>query len=403
MAVQDRQNLLWHPVMPPLKRPLTKPGLAKRQLSLIEGIYLTASDPEGWRPLLRDLVAATASRSARLLVMNADADRVTSSLKINIDDHYHRQYTEYFVNKCPWRPELRRMAPGLLHSTFLHFSCRQPQYYRTEFYNDWARGQDIHHGLCGTVYRDGDRTVQLLIQRTRDQGHYTEADTAFVNRLVPHIEHSFVIAEKLAAARSHAEAIAAAAERETRPYVLLNESLKVIYCSPAAAGLLEGDGPLALKKERLVVSDELQDRRLQQLIRRCLAAADTRRFETGGESMAISRPARPDLQLTIRPLLPEIPLLAGETGVYVAVYLCEPQSRIEIDAARLSDLYGLSAAEARVACSMVAAPDTEELARKCAISLNTLRTHLKAVFAKTQTRSRAELMKLLLTGPARLR
>jgi len=53
--------------------------------------------------------------------------------------------------------------------------------------------------------------------------------------------------------------------------------------------------------------------------------------------------------------------------------------------------------------AMVDIPDSAEVAKRCAISLHTVRSHIKAIFSKTGTHSRADLMKRLLTGPARRR
>ncbi len=370
---------------------------------LIDQIYATASNPDAWTPMLHELIEATDSRSARMLVLNAEADKVTSSIKINIDDSYHRQYVDYYVNKCPWRPELRRRPPGRLYSTYLHFSCRQPDFYNTEFFNDWARTQDIHHGICGTIYQDDDKTIQLLIQRTRDQGHYTEADAEAVNRLVPHMQHSLLIAGKIAGSRAQAEAIAMAAGYEALPFLVMDKSLKVIFFTSAAKSLITEIALLGIKKDKLFIKDELYNKRLNRLLQQCLKAADSRLFHTAGESLAIQRPGSQNLHLVIRPLHPEIPLLLGQSGLYVAVYFYEPEAPVTLDSERLRSLYALSEAEARVAAAMVATPDSAEISKQCAISMHTVRSHVKSIFAKTQTHNRAELMKCLLTGPARLR
>ena len=363
---------------------------------------MAAEDADGWNSLLQDLVAATTSRSARLLVMNAEADRVISSLKVNIDDNCHHQYTEHYVNKCPWRPELRQKAPGRLYSTFLHFSCPQSDFYRTEFFNDWARKQDIHHGLCGTIYSDAHQTVQLLIQRTRDQGHYTEVDTAFVNSLVPHMQHSFIIAKRIAHILSRAEAITAAASDEVLPFALLDKKVQTIYLTPGAKRIITKEDMLKLEKGKLIIEDEFQDRRLNRSLRKCLSAAETRMLETGGSSLMLPRPGRPALQLLVRPVHPDIPLLVDETGIYAAVYFNDPDSRIRIDPERLRLLYSLSRAEIRVAIALVDTPDSNAVARRCSVSLHTVRSHIKSLFIKTQTRNRAELMKCLLISSARI-
>lgn len=377
-------------------------NLTRKKTGLIESVYSTILDPGAWESFLKKLVDATCSRSARMLVMNPAATRVTASLKINIDDHYHQQYVNHYVNCCPWRPELSRMNPGRLYSTYLHFSCPQHDFYKTEFYNEWARGQDIHHGMCGTVFSDSGQTVQLLIQRTRDQHHYTEEDTAFVNDLVPHIQHSFQLAGQVYNGQARAGAISIAAATEAKPFVLLNRHLKIVYCSIDAEDFLRREGLLRVAKNRLRIDDALYDRNFNRLLRQCLKSAESRNMETPVASLCVPRCRKPAVHLLVRPVHPDIPVVVGEPDVYLAVYLCDPAARVKLSPDRLSRLYSLSGAETRVVLALVATTDSAEAAAKCHISLHTLRSHLKSIFAKTETRNRAELIKRLLTGPARL-
>lgn len=377
--------------------------LEPQRTRLIENIYSTVADPGAWHAFLRTLVACTDSRSARLLVMNAQATRVLSSIKLNIDDNYHRQYVEHYVNACPWRPELLQKEPGRLYSTYLHFSCSQPDFIHSEFYNDWAKPQDIHHGICGTIYQDMGRTVQLLVQRTRGQGYYTEEDTAFVNDLVPHLQHSFLLASQVAHSRTRAEAIAMAAEGETLPFVLLDCSLRPIYCNTSAEALLSTETTLMLTNGQLRVVDGLRNQCLQRLLQECLAAADSRVFHTAGDTLEVPRPDSSSLHLLVRPIHPDIPILGVNRAGYVAVYMFDPKAGIALNRERLRSVYSLSEAEIRVAEALIATPNPAEVAKCCFISLHTVRSHLKAIFAKTETKSQAELVKRLLVGPARQR
>ncbi len=368
---------------------------------MIENIYSTVADPGAWPAVLRELVACSNSRSARLLVMNAEATRVVSSLKENLDDSYHRQYTEYYVNACPWRPELQQKPPGRLYSTYLHFSCRQSDFLRSEFYNDWAGPQDIQHGVCGTIYQDSGRTIQLLVQRTGGQGHYTEQDTAFINHFVPHLQHAFQLSGQVADRCARAEAVAIAAEGKILPYFLLDYSLRVIQCNPGAEALLGAETPLTFCNGHVEVADEACNQRLQRLMRDCLSSADSRFFHSSGGSLEVPRPNGAALHLLVRPIHPDIPALTARPAGYVVVYVYDPEAEIAVDPECLSRLYSLSEAEIRVLVAMLATADPAEVAKRCFISLHTVRSHLKAIFAKTGTRGQADLMKRLLVGPAR--
>ena len=68
----------------------------------------------------------------------------------------------------------------------------------------------------------------------------------------------------------------------------------------------------------------------------------------------------------------------------------------------LKALYGLTAAEARLTCGLLKGERLEDYAERTGISMNTARTHLKAVFAKTNTDRQADLVRLFshrLCGP----
>lgn len=379
----------------------TYPG--RQRTRLIETIYSAVTEPNAWHEFLHDIIACTNSRSARMLVMNSRADRVLSSIKRNIDDSYHRQYIEHYVNACPWRPELLHKPAGRLYSTYLHFSCRQPEYFRTEFFNDWAGPQNIHHGVCGTIYKNGDRTVQLLVQRTDGQGHYTEEDTAFFNDLVPHLQHAFLLAAQVAERCARSEAVATAASGEALPFLLLDHMLRPIHCNPGAEALIKTDTTLKIAKGKLQLADKGRNRTLQRLLRECLGAAESRTFHTAGGILEVPRNDRAGLQLLVRPIHPDVPILSCRPEGYVAVYVYDPEASVELVRDRLSTLYGLSNAQIRVALALLDVPDPVEVAKRCFISLHTVRSHLKSIFAKTGTRSQAELMKCLLTGPARKR
>jgi DNA-binding CsgD family transcriptional regulator len=371
-------------------------GLEQHRARLIEHIYSGIMDPAAWPNFLQELVACTNSRSARLLVMNPEATRVISSLKLNIDDDCHRKYVDYYVNACPWRKELRRKQPGQLYSTYLHFSCRQPDFYRSEFFNDWAQPQDIHHGICGTVYQDSARSVQLLVQRTRGQGHYSEADTSFFNDFIPHLQQSFLLTRQLEATRTRAEAIAITAGGERLPFLLLDIFLRITYCSEGAEKLIAAEPVLTVREGQLRIIDEPGDRCLRKLLLKILAAADTRELRSAGGTLEVLRPGRASLQLLVKPIHPDIAVLADAPKGYVAVYLYDPEAGVDIDGERLRSFYSLSKAETRVAMALVAAVDPAAAARHCCISLHTLRSHLKVIFTKTATHSQAGLMKLLL-------
>ncbi|MCK8516688.1 helix-turn-helix transcriptional regulator [Methylonatrum kenyense] len=373
---------------------------AQWHASLLDNLYLSVTEPERLQQALECLVEGTGSRSARLLIMNADATTVKRSLKVNIDDGAHREYTAHYVNTCPWRPELRHKKPGRLYSTYLDFSCKQEAFYQTEFFNDWARRLDIHHGVCGTVDRSADEAVQLLIQRTGGQGPYTDIETRHINSLLPHFRRAFFLGRQLGAERARNAAAARAACGSRLPFLLLDQRGRVQYTSPGAESLIESGQLPTPRQGRFRCFIEADNNRLRRLVRVCLRAAQGRGKSAGG-NLVMRRDDGSHLNALVMPIHPSLDIDAvfPVVDTFVAVFLHDPAMPVSLDLVRVASLYGLTDAEVRVAGVIAAGEPLEKLAAESGVSIHTVRAQLKAVFRKTGTSRQSALARLLLTGP----
>ena len=83
------------------------------------------------------------------------------------------------------------------------------------------------------------------------------------------------------------------------------------------------------------------------------------------------------------------------------LFLADHTNRREINITQLQQLYELTGREAAVTSELCnGISDIEAVASALEISVSTVRTHLKKVYAKTDTRSQAELMKMVMLNPA---
>lgn len=150
----------------------------------------------------------------------------------------------------------------------------------------------------------------------------------------------------------------------------------------AARDLLrEGDG-LALSARGVVASSACAT---TSLLRRIEHAA---RGE--GARMEIPRPGREPLSLRIEPH-PE-----PASGAAAVVFASDHES-CALRSPALRARYGLTPTESSVARRLAAGAGLEQIGRELAISMNTVRGHLKAIFGKTRTHRQAELVCKLLS------
>lgn len=97
----------------------------------------------------------------------------------------------------------------------------------------------------------------------------------------------------------------------------------------------------------------------------------------------------------------------GATDVFVqragAITTHVASVRVPTSTVIMRELYGLSAAEARVASALAYGSTPREAAEGLGVSLHTVRTHLRNLFAKTGTRCQNGLVARLNSGVAALR
>ena len=366
---------------------------------LITLLYDTVYDPAVWHDFMLRLVDIMGSRSARLLVMNKEADVVERSLKVGIDDQYHQQYVDYYVNCCPWRPELNSKSPGRLYSTYLDFSCPHKEFLESEFFNDWARPQDIAHGICGTIHIQHSNTVQLLVQRTKGQYHFTHQETSFVNGLVPHMQRAMELAGRF----QQTEVVGMAAEQSALPFMLLGADGRILFIGQNAEQMIADEPNLSIIQHRLTSSNSGFSSKLKTLIQTATSSASGIWHSAGG-ILSLPRQGKSDLTIMVNPVggNNREALLVGQCP-FAALFFYDPEVAITLQRDLLESYYGLTFAEAEVAELLVQGNELREISERNRISLHTVRNQLKSIFAKTNTSRQAELVSRLLSGPARTR
>lgn len=357
-----------------------------QQNALLDALYFAPHEPDGWRYFLKKLVQLSDSRSARLLALSPEADKVLTSVQINTDEKAYQAYVEHFVNLCPWRTELPWKTPGKLYSTRLDFSCDQQSFYRSEFFNDWARPLDIHHGACGTVMQEHGVTLQLMLQRTAGQGHYKRQETRALNALLPHVRRALRL-EALSRQRQ-LKKIAVADDHTYHAVVLLDEKGKVVHLSHKARRMIDALPEVTIPGGRLQLLKKEKQRALHLLLRavpgQSCRAGGMISLEEGGSILVI--PLHPEADRD--QLFP----IRAHAALY---FLDAGKAAVDIDTTQIRQLLNLSPSEAHTAALIVQGAKAKDIALLRGTSIHTVRTQLKSILRKTGLSSQTQLINLV--------
>jgi DNA-binding CsgD family transcriptional regulator len=180
---------------------------------------------------------------------------------------------------------------------------------------------------------------------------------------------------------------------------LLDSSARVLSLNSTAFGCL-GDG-LVLEGDRLSATDRESDIRLQSFIAGGVRAA---RVSSLPQSIAVQRDTR--LPLVVRThrldeaadqaaglVAPTLvaPGLTGRGPAGLLLVVVDPELWRAPPHDILMQTFNLTRTEADVAIGLASGRTLAEIATDRDIKIGTVRAHLKAVFAKTHTRSQADL------------
>jgi len=178
--------------------------------------------------------------------------------------------------------------------------------------------------------------------------------------------------------------------------VLVRGDGHVLNANRVAQRILEGGDGLSCGGGRLQAFYSHEQAALTRTI--AAAVAET----PAGGAFTFARPSgRRALSVVVKALR------AGTAGAgrprLAAVFITDPDQEVAAEAQTLSGLYGLTPAEARLASSLVRGMSPAQAAAALGLTVNTVRTHLKRIFSKTETRRQSDLVRVLLTGAAPLR
>jgi len=239
----------------------------------------------------------------------------------------------------------------------------------------------------------------LTTLRAKSAGAYGETERAFTQRLVPHLQRAVALHRRLAHARLPGQAALASLALLSSGVWLLGSDGALLYANAAAENLVRCGNVLTLEADgRPHARLHGEDARLQRLIDGALLTGLGRGAASGG-TRALMGLGGASLHILVTPLMHGRNAFGSAAA---AIFACDPTTLPMNLEARISALYGLTPAEARLAVALVAGKSIAEYAVRMAIAQATARTHLKNILQKTGARRQAELMRIIVGGPAML-
>lgn len=367
-------------------------------LELIALTYDAALAPEKWQALMKRLIKAMGARSALLRDVNYDAGHVGLFEAEGYDPAFVAAYREHFVHLDFFAPALVAVPIGAVTTGDQVVPWERQR--KSEFFNDYMSAQGQRHVLGSILARDDRHHLLFALQRETGQPDYDDEDLRLLRLVTPHMARAVQIQRQMTELGNQKHWAWSALDSLRVGVILLDKRSTPLFFNRAAERLVSRNHGFTIGRNGLVLPAATDTARLRRLIADAAGLATGRgtgRGTAGGGCLrAVGNGAT--LQFQVIPLpqdLSEQPREHSSCNGCVAVFVSTPGAS-RLSSTRIAAMHGLTRAEARLASLLAGGGSLEEAAETLSVSISTVRSQIKSVFAKTGVTRQGELVALLL-------
>jgi DNA-binding CsgD family transcriptional regulator len=356
---------------------------------LLDKIYDAATDDQLWAPIFGEISTLTNSVGGVLLGQSKSPRLLHFARHYNTDPECLRALRDRHVLN-PWTLHMQKFHPAgtvVLSDSILPLM----ELRRTAFFDEVMRPQDLGHAAMIGLSRKPDFGVGFCLNRGPRQGPYSEQQRYLLERLTPHLMRTVQLGFQLGTYKALQHMEYNTLDRITVGVALLDRNASVLFVNKALQSMAI-DGALSLRNQRLSSYSAPHAKRLNGLVQSASRGAP-------GATMAIPHPidGRSVAVLVSSVRSRDLDRFASldMRDAAAMVFVLDPAISTTIPPEWVMDAYGLTLAEARVALHAASGRSVAEVGAQLKISPNTVKTHLRSVFAKTGVHGQAELASII--------
>lgn len=262
----------------------------------------------------------------------------------------------------------------------------------TDFYRKLLQPHKLMHRLCGVAARRGELVYYISVHRCENQADFTNEDKAEFSGILAHLCLAMENSWKQRETSDFGRALAEVIQQTTVATFLTDAHSHILFQNRAANLLLEQDSGLIAPQNYLSATSETDNIALHKTIRTIAARAHTSEpCSPRVLSVNSSRDTRP-IVLSIYPAGRTFAAQHGDWCDVVAISARNQRCRHEY--CSFAQQFNFTPAQKRLSSLLFTGHSLASAAQILHVSDNTVRSHLKQIFQKTDTHSQMELVHL---------
>ena len=357
--------------------------------SIIGDICDAALAPKMWSGVLRSLSEYLGAVGAAYIVTNKGTGQVEWIALAGPSADLESDYVAHFAGIDPYRP-LLEARPGWLR---LSECLPRALLARDEWYNDFVVRVGVGDILGANVYSSHSHEVVIGLHYGLHQSRFTAPREAQIRELIGLMSKAAEVHVRLNNAGWRSSVATSALDQLAAAVIVTDRDARIVELNRSGEDLLSRGYALSVRQGKLCASRAFETAKLTRLI---AGAAVPENIEPAIGRMLVKTQDRG------LPYVLTVTRLAAELSAFdrpLAMVLATAPDQRRFAAADLAELFGLSAAESRLAVALISGKKLRDIAIEGGVRITTLRTQLSAILKKVGAERQSDLVRILTSIP----
>lgn len=369
----------------------------QQHIDTIAGIYDAVIEPAEWVSTFDQMAETIQAKAVNFILADSKKDGVQISTGSQFfDDDFIRQYhRDHAENEAPAVFRMQSYKARNIVPVDTLFEGLGP-------YVDlptvkWLReSRGIGHRYTVKL-SDNPAWIDLVtLNFAVGRERITTAERETVSLFLPHLANAVELTRPFQLLKKRFDAVLSVLNRFHIGVFVMTGDADVVIHNVEAERIVDLHPSVQINRNsKLVLTNGPDQNTLQRLIRQSAQTSTAKGSESGSQFAVKGVPGQEPLLVEVSPIRDRD--LDVQHNGYAIVMIVDPSNRTHVSLSGMQALFDLTQAEHDVFANLVEGLTAEEIAEARNTSVNTVRSQMKSLFNKTDTRRQAELIRLALS------
>ena len=358
-------------------------------------IYDTATDSRQWPVFLNELKEYLGASA--VLLAKSDFKNYESRIfhAVGVKYEFIRSYEGRFVRLNPWLQQEECYVHGRVRRGEDILSPEK--LIKTEFYKAWLLPQGLFYSVFTVVKEIGEQVFYIAALRSQEAGYFEDQKLRLLESLMPHLQRATSRGEYL----WQLTIVLDVFDCMQFAVMVVDKRGRLLFSNRITEELLNREDGIQIRDGRVWIRGQQKSGSFSKTIVRAATSTEQEGVYQLSKAIMVERGDKKlPLWVIVSPLSRRLRRVVCQEDEVALVYVISPERVSKISETKIRTLFDLTQAEQKLTKLIVEGYRLDEAAKHQGISINTARTHMKRIYAKTNTVRPADLVRLFLTSPA---